>query len=152
MHILSAHIIFALFLKKRRYIIGGYPIVSKSLPPKITRILRELQTLYWLLSWAKVTFKTTPFLCLFSYRWQTNQGLVVHCRLWRLPDRNSGLQVYSLVVLPMSHHCFLDHHCSLSHHWSLFFIFFIFIFFGAFSSLGLVVRIFRWDPAARLFI
>ncbi len=38
-------------------------------------------------------------------RWQPIQGLAVHCRLGRLPDSNPGLQVYSLVSLPMSHHC-----------------------------------------------
>ncbi len=37
--------------------------------------------------------------------WQPIQGLAVHCRLGRLPDLNLGLQVYSLVSLPMSHHC-----------------------------------------------
>jgi hypothetical protein len=45
-------------------------------------------------------------------RWQVIQGLAVHCRLGRLPDLNPGLQAYSLVLLPMSHHCFpMSHHC-----------------------------------------
>jgi hypothetical protein len=38
-------------------------------------------------------------------RWQPIRGLAVHCRLRRLPNSNSGLQVYSLVLLPMSLHC-----------------------------------------------
>jgi hypothetical protein len=38
-------------------------------------------------------------------RWQPIQGLAIHCRLGKLPDSNPGLQVYSLVSLPMSHHC-----------------------------------------------
>jgi hypothetical protein len=37
----------------------------------------------------------------------------VHCRLGRLLDSNSGLQLYNLVSLPMSHHCSqMSHHCS----------------------------------------
>ncbi len=59
-----------------------------------------------------------PLLYLFSYaalrghptveyhpRWQPVQGLAVHCRLGRLTDSNLRLQVYSLVSLPLSHHC-----------------------------------------------
>ncbi len=30
----------------------------------------------------------------------------VHCRPGRFPDSNRGLQVYSLLSLPMSYHCF----------------------------------------------
>jgi hypothetical protein len=41
-------------------------------------------------------------------RWQPIQGLAVHYRLGRLPDSNPELQVYSLVSLPMSHHCSLE--------------------------------------------
>ncbi len=62
-----------------------------------------------------------PFFCIYSPlpplrgqpmleyhpRWQPIQGLAVHCRLERLLDSNPGLQVYSLVSLPMSPHCSL---------------------------------------------
>jgi hypothetical protein len=58
-----------------------------------------------------------PFLYLFSFatpqrtsdvkyhpRWPPIKGLAVYCRLGRLPDLNPRLQVYSLVLLPLSHH------------------------------------------------
>jgi hypothetical protein len=35
-------------------------------------------------------------------RWQSIQGLAVHCMLGRLLESNLGLQVYSLVSLPLS--------------------------------------------------
>ncbi len=57
-----------------------------------------------------------PFFCFYSSqaplrgqptvdyhpRWQSIQGLAVHCMLGRLLESNLGLQVYSLVSLPLS--------------------------------------------------
>ncbi len=46
-----------------------------------------------------------------SLQWSTipaHLGLAVHCRLGKLPDLNQGLQVNSLVSIPMSHHYSLN--------------------------------------------
>jgi hypothetical protein len=75
--------------------------------------------LWWLISFFPQLFLVDqrPLLCIYSPlptlrgqptaeyhpRWQPILGLAD--RLGRLPDLNPGLQVYSLVSLPIRHHC-----------------------------------------------
>jgi hypothetical protein len=93
-----------------------YFILHKQLMYKIVLVKCTLNILYSFLN--SFSWTRSPFLYLFSAaplplrgqptvkyyaRRQLMFGLAVHYRLERLPDTNPGLQVSSLVSLPLSH-------------------------------------------------